>query len=87
MLLAGSIALTIATGGAAAGTIAATVHTIATGAMIGGITSAAIGTIAGGISYENGVVSWDWSGAAEGFMWGSITGVISGAAGSALSRR
>lgn len=85
VLLAGSIALTIATGGAAAGTIAATVHTIATGAMIGGITSAAIGTIAGGISYENGVVSWDWSGAAEGFMWGSITGVISGAAGSALS--
>ena len=68
--------------GAAAGTI---VHTIATGAMIGGITSAAIGTIAGGISYENGVASWDWSGAAEGFMWGSITGVISGAAGSALS--
>ncbi len=85
VLLVGSIALTIATGGAAAGTIWATVHTIATGAMIGGITSAAIGTIAGGISYENGVASWDWNGAAEGFMWGSITGVISGAAGSALS--
>ena len=85
VLLAGSIVLTIATGGAAAGTIWATVHTIATGAMIGGITSATIGTIAGGISYENGVASWDWSGAAEGFMWGSITGVISGAAGSALS--
>jgi hypothetical protein len=85
VLLVGSIALTIATGGAAAGTVLAIVHTIATGAMIGGITSAAIGTIAGGISYENGVASWDWSGAAEGFMWGSITGVISGAAGSALS--
>ena len=85
VLLAGSIALTIATSGAAAGTVLATVHIIATGAMIGGITSAAIGTIAGGISYENGVASWDWSGAAEGFMWGSITGVISGAAGSALS--
>lgn len=85
VLLVGSIALTIATGGAAAGTVLATVHTIATGAMIGGITSAAISTIAGGISYENGVASWDWSGAAKGFMWGSITGVISGAAGSALS--
>ena len=85
VLLVGSIALTIATGGAAAGTVLATVHTIATGAMIGGITSAAIGTIAGGLTYENGVASWDWSGAAEGFMWGSITGVISGAAGSALS--
>jgi len=85
VLLVGSIVLTIATGGAAAGTIVATVHTIATGAMIGGITSAAIGTLAGGITFENGVASWDWSGAAEGFMWGSITGVISGAAGSSLS--
>ena len=64
VLLAGSIALTIATGGAVAGTVLATVHTIATGAMIGGITSAAIDTIAGGISYENGVASWDESGAA-----------------------
>lgn len=71
-LVVGVIALTIATGGVAAGTIWATVHTIATRAMIGGI------TIAGGIS-ENGVASWNWNGTAEGFMWGSITGVISGA--------
>ena len=85
VLLAGSIALTIATWGAASGTILASVKAIAIGATISGITSAAIGTVAGGISYENGVASWDWSGAAEGFMWGSITGVISGAAGSALS--
>ena len=59
VLLVGCMALTIATGGAAAGTVLATVHTISTGAMIGEITSAAIGTIAGGISYENGVASWD----------------------------
>mgnify|MGYP006985996267 CR=1 FL=1 len=64
VLLIGSIALTIATGGTAAGTISATVHTIATGAMISGLTSATIGTIASGLSYENGVVTWNWSGAA-----------------------
>ena len=85
VLLVGSIVLTIVTGGAAAGTIAASIHAIATGAMIGGITSAAIGTIAGGLTYKNGVASWNWSGAAENFMWGAITGVISGAAGSAVS--
>ncbi len=84
VLLAASIVATIVTGGAAAGTVAAAVHVIAMGATIGGVTSAAIGTIAGGITYENGVASWDWNSAAEGFMWGSVTGVISGALGSAL---
>ena len=85
IILASSIILTIATGGAAAGTILATIHTIAAGSMLGGITSAAIGTIAGGLTYDNGIVSWSWDGAAEGFMWGAITGAVSGAAGAALS--
>ena len=85
VLLAASIALTIFTAGAAAGTIAASIHAIALGATISGLTSAAIGTVAGGLTYSNGTVSWSWAGAAEGFMWGAVTGVISGAAGAALS--
>ena len=83
-LIAASIALTIATGGAAAGTIAAAVHTVATGAMIGSIASAAIGTVASGITYDGEKFGWDWDNAATGFMLGSITGTISGAIGGAL---
>ena len=85
IILASSIALTIITAGAAAGTVAASIHAIATGAMVSGITSATIGTLAGGLTYENGNAEWDWLGAAEGFMWGSVTGTISGATGTALS--
>lgn len=85
VLLVASIAVTICTAGAASGTIAATAHVLASGAMISGLTSATIGTVAGGLSYQNGQATWSWSGAAEGFMWGSITGVASGIAGSALS--
>ena len=63
----------------------AAIHAIAFDAMVGGLISAGVGLVAGGVTYENGNVSWDWSGAAEGFMWGSITGVVSGALGSGLS--
>ena len=84
-LILGSIILTVVTGGAAAGTIAAAVHSVATGAMIGGAISATLGAVAGGLTYENGTVNWSWNGAAEGFMWGAIMGTASGAIGSALS--
>lgn len=83
-LIAASIVLTIATGGAAAGPIAAAVHTVATGAMIGSIASAAVGTVAGGITFDGGKFGWDWDNAATGFMLGSITGTISGAIGGGL---
>lgn len=85
LIIAGSVILTVVTGGAAAGTIAAAVHTVATGAMIGGMISSTLGAVAGGLTYENGGINWSWDGAAEGFMWGAVTGAVSGAIGGLLS--
>ncbi len=65
LIIAGAIALTIATGGAAWPVLA--------GAGIG----AASGTFFGGADFSNGF-SFDWGNAAAGFFWGTAGGAVSG---------
>ena len=79
LLLVGTLAATVLTGGAAAGSIGALVHVFVTGAAIGGFTSATLGAVTSGLSYVNGVLTWDWEKASQGFMSGAINGVVSGA--------
>ena len=83
-IIGASIILTILTGGAAAGTIAAAVHTVATGVMIGSVSSATVGTIFSGITINQEGFGWSWDQASTGFMLGSITGTISGIFGGVL---
>ena len=81
---------TVATGGAAAGTVVAAVHCAAQGALVGAVTQGAIGAasgaVTGAISHRIATGSWDGAGkaaidgAATGFMEGTITGAITGAA-------
>ena len=88
-IIAGAAALTIATGGAAAGTVLAAVHCMAHGAMVGAITQGAIGAISGAASgaVTHRVKTGSWAGAAKaatdgaasGFMAGTITGAVTGA--------
>ena len=66
LVIAGSIALTIITNGAA--------WPILTGALTGGVS----GGFFGGADFSSGF-SWDWSGSAKGFAWGSAGGALSGA--------
>lgn len=49
VIVAGVIA-TVATGGAATGTVIAAVHTVASGALLGSAISAGIGMVAGGVN-------------------------------------
>ena len=72
LVIAGSIALTFATGG--------TAWPVLVGAAVGGAT----GTFFGGADFSNGF-SWDWEGAAKGFAWGSASGAVSGAVGMGVS--
>ena len=88
-IIAGAAALTIATGGAAAGTVVAAVHCMAHGAMVGAITQGAIGAVSGAASgaITHRMTTGSWSGAANaavdgaasGFLSGTITGAVTGA--------
>ena len=88
-IIAAAALLTVATGGAAAGTIVAAVHCVAAGALegavigavTGAVTGAAEGAIASRITNGNwsGAVDAAWNGMATGFMTGAITGAITGA--------
>ena len=85
-------AVTVATGGAAAGTLLAAVHCAASGALVGsvaqGIIGTAAGAVSGAVSHRLSTGSWTGAeqaainGAATGFMTGTITGAISGAVSS-----
>jgi RHS repeat-associated protein len=81
--------LTIATGGAAAGTVVAAVNCFATGALEGAIVGAATGAVSGaaingGIAFIanhgdlNATKQAAIDGACDGFMSGAITGFITG---------
>ena len=88
-IIVAAAAVTVATGGAAAGTLVAAVHCAAQGALVGAVTQGAIGAVTGGISgaVTHRLTTGSWSGAANaaidgaasGFMTGTITGAISGA--------
>ena len=88
-IIAAAAAITIATGGAAAGTMVAAIHCAAQGALVGAVTQGAIGAVSGAasgaISHRITTGSWEGAanaaidGAATGFMTGTITGAISGA--------
>ncbi len=81
VIIAGLIAVTVATGGAAGG-ILLTVHGIASGALTGALIGGGLGLASSGvIAYATGgdVVS----AMADGFMWGVIGGAISGGSGAA----
>ena len=93
-IIAAAAAVTVATGGAAAGTLVAAVHCVAAGALEGAVIGAATGAVTGAatgvISNRISTGSWSgstqaaWNGAADGFMAGSITGSITGGIGRAV---
>ena len=88
-IIAAAAAVTVATGGAAAGTLVAAVHCAAQGALVGAATQGALGAVTGGISgaVMHRMTTGSWSGAtnaaidgaATGFMTGAVTGAITGA--------
>lgn len=71
VVLVGTVVAAVATGGAA----------LAVGAAVGAGVGAGLGLASGITLDENGGFSYDWDKAASGFMFGSITGAISGVAG------
>ena len=87
-VIAAAAVVTVATGGAAAGTLLAAVHCVASGALAGAIvgaaTGAAIGAAQSALTNRSKRGTWKGSGkaavsgAANGFMKGSITGAIAG---------
>ena len=88
-IIAAAAAITVATGGAAAGTLVAAVNCAAHGALVGAVTQGATGAITGAISgpvtHRLATGSWDGAaqaaanGAATGFLEGTISGAINGA--------
>ena len=88
-IIAAAAVVTVATGGAAAGTLVAAVHCAAQGALVGAVTQGAMGAVTGAISgaVMHRMTTGSWSGAtnaaidgaATGFMTGAVTGAISGA--------
>ena len=88
-IIAAAAAITVATGGAAAGTLVAAVNCAAHGALVGAVTQGATGAITGAISgavtHRLATGSWDGAaqaaanGAASGFLEGTISGAINGA--------
>ena len=88
-IIAAAAVVTVATGGAAAGTLVAAVHCAAQGALVGAVTQGALGAVTGGISgaVMHRMTTGSWSGAtnaaidgaATGFMTGAVTGAITGA--------
>ena len=88
-IIAAAAAITVATGGAAAGTLVAAVNCAAHGALVGAVTQGATGAITGAISgavtHRLTTGSWDGAaqaaanGAATGFLEGTISGAINGA--------
>ena len=93
-VIAAAAAVTVATGGAAAGTLVAAVHCAAQGALVGAVTQGAMGAVTGAISgaVMHRMTTGSWSGAtnaaidgaATGFMTGAVTGAITGAISSPL---
>ena len=74
-VIAGTIVAAVVTGGAA----------LAVGAAIGAGLGAGLG-LASGITFDdNGGFTYDWDKAGTGFMFGSVTGAISGLAGTYFS--
>ena len=88
-IIAVAAAVTVATGGAAAGTLLAAVNCAAHGAAIGaaiqGAVGAVTGAVGGAVAHRVRTGSWNgaekaaFDGAATGFMTGTITGAVSGA--------
>lgn len=91
-MIAAAAAITVATGGAAAGTVVAAINCAASGALngaiIGAATGAVSGAVGGAITHRVTTGSWNGSGqaaldgAASGFMSGAITGAVTGAVSS-----
>ena len=87
-IIAAAAAVTVATGGAAAGTVVAAVNCVAHGALVGaatqGVIGAATGAVTGAITHRLTTGSWNGAGqavadgAATGFLTGTITGAITG---------
>ena len=88
-IIAAAAVLTVATGGAGAGALAATIHCAAQGALVGAATQGAIGAatgaVSGAVTHRLSTGSWEGAGqaaingAATGFMTGAATGAITGA--------
>ena len=87
-VIAAAAVVTVATGGAAAGTLVAAVHCVAVGALKGAIVGAVVGAVSGAVtgavSHRATTGSWEGAGqaalesGATGFMTGAITGAITG---------
>ena len=88
-IIAAAAAITVATGGAAAGTLVAAVNCAAHGALVGALTQCATcaitGAISGAVTHRLATGSWEGAaqaaanGAATGFLEGTISGAIIGA--------
>ena len=78
--------VTVATGGAAAGTLAAAVHCVAAGALKGAIIGGAIGAAVGGASaaVKHRVKTGSWKGAGKAARDGAADGFESGSTGGAI---
>ena len=89
LVIIATAALTVVTAGgfAAAGTAVLSVFTstmaptalsaVFAGAFVGSVVLGSAGIVIGGLSDGNG---WSWESASRGFLWGTLTGVIVGAA-------
>jgi len=83
-VIGGSLIVTLATGGAAAGTLLASIHSVSSGVLLGSSISAVIGMTAGGLKLDENGIGWNLDNAVTGFMIGSITGAISGGVNATL---
>lgn len=89
-VIAAAAIVTVATAGAASGTLLAAVHCVAVGALNGAVAGAAVGAVTGAVkaAVKHRVTTGSWNGAgtaardgaADGFMSGAITGAITGGA-------
>ena len=87
-VIAAAAIVTVATAGAASGTLVAAVHCVVAGALKGAIIGAAVGAASGAATavVENRVKTGSWKGSgqaaleggASGFMTGAITGAVTG---------
>ena len=87
-VIAAAAVVTVATGGAATGTLVAAVHCVAVGALKGAVVGAVVGAVSGAVtgavSHRAKTGSWKGAGktalesGATGFMTGAITGAITG---------
>ncbi len=85
LIIVATIVISVATGGAAAGTILAGIHALATNIATLSLVASVSGFITNGIQFENGNFTFNFDKATDGFMWGVVSGVVLGVASTLFS--